>query len=320
VPSCLGGLKTFVYIEKFAAVNSEKQNSSPRLDLSSGAIEKHILNETIQNPLTTFSAAAAVLAGLYMLAFGFNQASLLLAAVAGFLSIGTFIFNYFIRGEKLAQEYVRAQLEKQRANRENEIVAIFNEFKKMSAAEGEQAATELSQAYQKFKNFLQAHTATGVSMQTMRLQILAEETYFKGVDVLQNALAVTRALCEIDVKKLERELQDWKKQQVENRESSVLERRIELNQSRVASYRQRESALAELFAECEACEAALEEAYMQFAGAETAPVLPKPNVDDAITRLETAVTAARRVEARLRNIDSGDQVYLAAGENEKSKT
>ena len=306
-------------------MNSEKQTTSPsQLDLSSGAIEKHILNETIQNPLTTFSAAVAVLAALYMLAFGVNQPSLLLAAVAGFLSLGTFIFNYFIRGEKLAQEYVRTQLAKQRAARENEIVAIFNEFKKLSAAEGEQAATELSQAYQKVKNFLQAHTAKGASMQTMRLQILAEETYFKGVDVLQNALAVARALREIDVKKLEREVQEWQKQrsqmQAENREPGALERRIELNQGRIASYRQRQSALAELFAECEACEAALEEAYMQFAGAEAAQVLPKPNVDDAITRLETAVAAARRVETRLRNIDSGDAVYLAAGENEKSKT
>ena len=298
-------------------MNSEKQISSLSLDLSSGAIEKHILNETIQNPLTTFSAAVAVLSGLYMLVFGVNSPSLLLAAGAGFLSLGTFIFNYFIRGEKLAQEFVRTQLATQRAARENEIVAIYNEFKKMGVAEGEQAATELSQAYQKFKTFLQAHTAKGAAMQTMRLQILAEETYFKGVDVLQNALAVTKALREIDVKKLERELQDWKKQQVENRESSALERRIELNQSRVTSYRQRESALAELFAECEACEAALEEAYMQFAGAEAAQVLPKPNVDDAITRLETAVTAARRVEARLRNIGSGDEVYLSAGQNEK---
>jgi len=306
-------------------VNSEKQTTSPsQLDLSSGAIEKHILNETIQNPLTTFSAAVAVLAALYMLAFGVNQPSLLLAAVAGFLSLGTFIFNYFIRGEKLAQEYVRTQLAKQRAARENEIVAIFNEFKNLSAAEGEQAATELSQAYQKIKSFLQAHAAKGASMQTMRLQILAEETYFKGVDVLQNALAVARALREIDVKKLEREVQEWQKQrsqmQAENREPGALERRIELNQGRIASYRQRQSALAELFAECEACEAALEEAYMQFAGAEAAQVLPKPNVDDAITRLETAVAAARRVETRLRNIDSGDAVYLAAGENEKSKT
>ena len=299
-------------------MNSEKQTlSSPPLDLSSGAIEKHILNETLQNPLTTFSAAVAVLAGLYMLAFGFNQASLLLAAGAGFLSLGTFIFNYFIRGEKLAQEYVRAQLAKQRAARENEIVGIYNEFKNLGAIEGEQAATELSQAYQKVKNFLQTHTAKGASMQTMRLQILAEETYFKGVDVLQNALAVTKALRGIDVKKLEREVQDWKKRQVENRESNALERRIELNENRITSYRQRESALPELFAECEACEAALEEAYMQFAGAEAAPVLPKPNVDDAITRLETAVAAARRVEARLRNIDNGDQIYLAMGENEK---
>lgn len=305
-------------------MNSEKQTpSSPPLDLSSGAIEKHILNETIQNPLTTFSAAVAVLAGLYMLAFGVNQPSLLLAAGAGFLSLGTFIFNYFIRGEKLAQEYVRGQLAKQRTNRENEIVAIYNEFKKMGAAEGEQAATELSQAYQKFKNFLQTHVAKGVSMQTMRLQILAEETYFKGVDVLQNALAVTNALREIDVKKLEREVQDWQKQRsqlpVEKRESNALERRIELNQSRITSYHLRRSALAELFAECEACEAALEEAYMQFAGAEAAQVLPKPNVDDAITRLETAVAAARRVEARLRHMDSGDEVYLAAGANEKNK-
>lgn len=305
-------------------MNSENQTTSPpQLDLSSGAIEKHILNETLQNPLTTFSAALAVLAVLYMLAFGVNQPSLLLAAGAGFLSLGTFIFNYFIRGETLAQEYVRTQLEKQRTARENEIVAIYNEFKKLGDSEGEQAATELSQAYQKFKNFLQTHTAKDASMQAIRLQILAEETYFKGVDVLQSVLDVTRALRAIDIKKLEREVQEWQQQrdqlQPENRELNAVARRIELNQSRIASYRQRHNALAELFAECEACEAALEEAYMQFAGAEAAQILPKPNVDDAITRMETAVAAARRVESRLRNIDSGDEVYLTAGENEKSK-
>lgn len=288
--------------------------------MTPGAIEKHILTETLQHPLTTFSAAIAVLSGLYMLAFGANQASLLLAVGAGFLSVGTFIFNYFIRGEKLAQNYVRAQLAQRRANRENEIVAIRDEFRRINDPDGAQAALELHQAYQKFKNFLQARETQSASMQSMRLQILAEDTYFQGVEVLRTAAEITRALREINAEKLEREVQEWQKQlqklreTATDRESSALERRIELNQQRINSYRQRQSALAELFAEAEACEASLEEAYMQFAGAESALTLPKANVDNAITRLETAVAAARRVETRIRNMSAADEIYLAAGE------
>ncbi len=293
------------------------------LDLTPGAIEKHILTETLQHPLTTFSAAIAVLSGLYMLAFGANQTSLLLAAGAGFLSLGTFIFNYFIRGEQLAQNYVRQQLEQRRANRENEIVTIRDEFRRLNDKDGEQAALELHEAYQKFKNFLQAREAQGAAMmKSMRLLILAEDTYFQGVEVLRTAAEVTRALREINAEKLQRELQDWQRQRQKlqsagetgKRELSALERRIELNQQRLDSYRQRQNALAELFAEAEACEASLEEAFMQFAGAESAKALPRPNVDDAITRLETAVAAARRVETRIRNMHADDEAYLTAGE------
>jgi len=255
-----------------------------------------------------------------MLAFGANQASLLLAAGAGFLSLGTFIFNYFIRGEKLAQNYVRKQLEQRRANRENEIVAIRDEFRRINDKDGEQAALELHQAYQKFKSFLQARETKSASMQSMRLHILAEDTYFQGVEVLRTAAEITCALREINAEKLQREVQDWQKQLQKlrdtesNRESSALERRIELNQQRLDSYRQRQSALAELLAEAEACEASLEEAYMQFAGAESAVALPKSNVDNAITRLETAVAAARRVETRIRKMSAADDIYLAASE------
>lgn len=306
-------------------MNSESPIKPQTLDVTPGAIEKHILTETLQHPLTTFSAAIAVLSGLYMLAFGANQASLLLAAGAGFLSLGTFIFNYFIRGEKLAQNYVRKQLEQRRANRENEIVAIRDEFRRLNDKDGEQAALELHQAYQKFKNFLQALEAKGASMmKSMRLQILAEDTYFQGVEVLRTAAEITRALQEINAEKLQREVQDWQKQRqklrnvesADNRESSALERRIELNQQRINSYRQRQSALAELLAESEACEASLEEAYMQFAGAESATALPKSNVDNAITRLETAVAAARRVETRIKNMSAADEIYLAASEKD----
>jgi hypothetical protein len=298
-------------------VNSENPTTSQALNLTPGAIEKYILNETIQHPLTTFSAAAAVLSGVYMLAFGANSATLLLAVGAGFVSVGTFIFNYFIRGEKLAQKYVRERLEQQRANREMELVAVRDGFKKLGATEGEQAALELYQAYQKFKNFLQERETQSASMQAMRLLILAEETYFQGVEALRTILEITRALKEIDAAKLEREVQSWQTQRrkLQNAgELSALERRIELNQRRIDFYRQRQSALAELFVEAEACEAGLDEAYMQFAGAETTKTLPKSNVDDAITRLETAVAAARRVETRIRNIQAGDEIYLAAGE------
>jgi hypothetical protein len=217
---------------------------------------------------------------------------------------------------------VRERLTQRRATREHEIIIIKEEFKKLRSHEGEQAAEELHQAYQKLKKFLQELETTTSSMPIMRLQILAEETYFQGVEVLRTALEIARALYEIDVAKLEREVQLWESQRREledggesmKRELTAVERRIELNQRRLQSHRSRQSAVAELFAEAEACEAGLEDAYIQFAGAETNASLPPKHIDDATSRLERAVTAARRVEASIRNRQAEDNVYLAAGE------
>jgi hypothetical protein len=304
-------------------VNSESPTKPQTLDVTPGAIEKYILTESLQHPLTTFSAVTAVLSGLYMLAFGADQTSLLLAAGAGFLSLGTFIFNYFVRGEKLAQNYVREQLEQRRANRETEIVAIRDEFRRLDDKEVSRQRWNCT-SVSKIQKLLQAREAQGASMmKSMRLQILAKTLISR-----RRVLALPprlRAAAGEQRRELQREVQDWQKQLQrqrhagggDSRELSALERRIELNQQRLTSYRQRQSALAELFAESEACEASLEEAYMQFAGAESAPALPKPNVDNAITRLETAVAAARRVETRIRNMQAEDEIYLAAGEQAK---
>jgi hypothetical protein len=295
-------------------------------DLSPAAIEKHVLNEAFQHPLTTLPAAVAILSGLYMLAFEASNLTFLLAFGAGLLSVGAWIFNYFIRGESIAQNYVRERLAQRRAMREHEIVNIKEGFQKLRSKEGEQAAEELHQAYQKTKKFLQERESKLSTMPAMRLQILAEETYFQGVDVLRTALEITRALQEINVEKLEREAHLWESQRQElrsagdsaTRELTALERRIELNRRRIQSYRNRQSALAELFAESEACEASLEDAYMQFAGVEAKTPLRQSHIDDATSRLERAVAAARRVETAIRNQQAQDEVYLSAGETEKA--
>ena len=293
-------------------------------DLTPASIEKHVLSETLQHPLTTFPAALALLSGLYMLLFTPNRAAFLLAFGGALVSLSAWIFNYFFRGERLAENYMRTRMQARRAQRERKIEDVRSEFRRLQSRAAVQAAEELRDAYQKVKNFLETRSSQGQMAGGMRLQMLAEEAYFQGVEVLVTAAEIMRALQEINVEKLEQEVKTWEaeRQALQNsaedksRQLSALERRLESNRKRIKSYRQRESALAELFAEAEACEASLEEAYMQFAGAGSTlhGAATKQNMDDSISRLERAVAAARRVENRIRNQQAEEAVYLAAGE------
>ena len=79
-------------------VNSKKNIAQPTADdFSAGRIKKKILSDAIQHPATLYSAAAALLSGIYMGLVSFDETSFAVALGSGLLSLASFIYYYFIR-------------------------------------------------------------------------------------------------------------------------------------------------------------------------------------------------------------------------------
>ncbi len=311
-------------------------------DFTRQAIYRAVLKDTLQHPLTIFPAAASALGGLYMGLFGLDPNSLAVVFGGALLGAGAWVFNYFIRGEALAEKRVtklRAQREEQR---HAQVASLEAQWQEVGWPEGAQQARELREAHQKLEEFLKGRLAAegpgartadrGLSVQ--RLMVLADDTYREGAVILGAALDTYRALSLVDYDKLQAELTAWQEElktvrlaggeDVSHSSPSggtriqSLETRIAGHQRRMRLFRDRVTSVDRMLAESEALESALESTYLE------AVDLKGPDAllghGQAASALERAVSAARRVEDRLRAMGEPpkeDEMYLAAGERKE---
>ncbi|MEM7350796.1 MAG: hypothetical protein AAF657_08320 [Acidobacteriota bacterium] len=298
-------------------------------DFTREAIYRAVLKDTVQYPATLMPAVASALSGLYMGLFGAGPKSLAMVFGGALVAAGSWVFNYFIRGEKLAQKRVAKLRALREAHHHEQVATLESEWATAGLAEGVQQARELREAYQKLETFLRGRLedagrrgseAGGFNVQ--RLMVLAEDTYREGVAILKTALATFQAIQQVDHEKLRRELEAWQSELEGVRQAGAEASRIESLETRIASherrlqlFRQRVESVDRLFAESEALEAALENTYLESVDLDSAENLFARG--QASSALERAVTAARRVEDRLRDMNNpgkDDDIYLTAAD------
>lgn len=293
------------------------------------AIYRAVLKDTVQHPMTLLPAVASALGGLTMGLFGADPTTMAVTFGGALAATGVWIYNYFIRGEELAKKRVEKLRKLRKQRRHQQVADLETEWQKAGLAEGVQQARELKEVYQKLERFLSGRlvesggvgdNASGFN--TQRLMVLAEDTYREGVTILRTALATYQALQQVDHEKLRRELEAWQRElaavkeaQAEGARIESLETRIASHQRRLQLFKERVESVDRLFAESEALESALETTYLEAVDLKGSEDLFARG--HAASALEQAVTAARRVEDRLRameNPDKGDDIYLTAGE------
>ncbi len=236
------------------------------------------------------------------------------------------MFNYFVRGEALAEKRVTRLRERRERYHDREVASLEAEWSQAGLAEGVQQARELREAYQKLDAFLKQRLAErpdgGLGVQ--RLMVLAEDTYRQGAAILRSALQTFQAIQQVDHEKLRQELAAWQEElrtvQLAGAEATrieSLETRIVSHQRRLELFGERVESIDRLFAESEALEAALESTYLEAVDLQGPEALLGHG--DAASELERAVGAARRVEDRLRGTDASkeDEIYLAASEGKE---
>ena len=304
-------------------------------DFTRKAIYQAVLKDTLQSPLTLFPAVASALSGLYMGLFGMGPTPLAVALGGALAGAGAWVVNYFIRGEALAEKRV-AKLRAQREQHQHaQVAALEAEWQQAGWPEGAQQARELREAHQKLESFLNGRLAAegagartadrGLSVQ--RLMVLADDTYREGAVLLHSALETYRALSQVDYDKLKVELAAWEEElrtvRLTGNEAArieSLETRIAGHQRRMQLFRERVESIDRMFAESEALEAALESTYLEAVDLKGPDALIGQG--QAASALERAVSAARRVEDRLRGRSESsqeDDVYLAAGERPEAR-
>jgi hypothetical protein len=275
-------------------------------DFTPRAVQRAVLQDTLQHPATIFPGALATVAALWSVAIDLSPASLMAVLGFGFVSAAAWVINYVGRGDTLAAQHVQKlrALRDEYEHREGEELALACQNAGFLA--GAKETQELTAAYHKLHQFLVEQQAGQGHVSGERFRVLAEDTYRHGVSILQRALNLFQALQRVDVATLEKERQDWIKQRQHEGPSESLERNIEAHTKRLDRYRQREEELRALLAQLNELETALETAYLEVVDLVGHNASARLFESGAAAHLERAVEAARRVEQRLRGFGDED--------------
>ncbi len=181
-----------------------KQNLSQ--ELTPGAIKKAVMGTTLQRPLTIYPATIGALGGFYALVFGSNPIALAALAAGGSVTLLNWMYEYFIKGDDHANQYVtyfRKELEKRRIDTlkhlENELKGINND----------QALTQVKLFRVKYDNFhaILNHKLDTSEITYNRYLSIAEQVFLNGLDNLENVAIALKSISTIDRSRIYREMQ-----------------------------------------------------------------------------------------------------------------
>lgn len=297
-------------------------------DFTGRAVNRAVLSEAVQHPTTLFSAAAAILSGLYMGLVNFSEAAFAVTVGSALFSIASWVYHYFVRGEKLAKRHVQKLKKKRKDYQVRKVQDIEQECRRARFPEGAAAARELEKAYLRLVDFLK-EKAGNKAVTAHRFMVLAEECYDRGTMFLDNALSLYRALSQIDERKLKSELRTWERDLKELDDNGnegdehkrlmvqALREKIRSNRKRLELFEKRSKTVKQMMAQCEILEATLDSAYLEVVDImETGAYV---NQDNVAGNLERAVAAARKVEDRLRGLGRedayDDSIYINAAKD-----
>lgn len=298
----------------------------PKEKYSDDEVHRKIMSEAIQHPTTLVPLAAAILSGLYLGLVSFNETAFAVAAGSAVVTLLSWAYHFFFRGDKVAEEYIMGLKEQRADYKVRQSEDIIEKCSEVGFYLGKNSAKELKEAYLRLDEFLEEKAGQGKSGAS-RFKVLAEDCYEQGVSFLNKALSMYNVSRKIDPDKLKRELNAWNRDiiKLEKRrakegdyiETSILalQKRVDSHMRRIERYDKNMETIKQLLAQCEILEATMDSAYLEFA--DTMETDFKVQQDNVASNLERAVETARRVEDKLRGNkkdEYDDSIYLQQNE------
>jgi hypothetical protein len=299
-------------------------------DYTNAAVVRKVMSEASQHPTTLIPAALAILTGAYMALVSFDTTSFTVAVGSGIASLVSWVYHFFVRGKDIGRDYIKSLNERRKIQKDWQDEDFENQCILEGFKEGEVAAKELKVAYLRLEEFLKDKIEKSQSKSSERFLSLAEDSFNQGMVFLNKGLSLYKALNGMNAPKLNRELKTWKKE-VANLEGKAsvrdhsqlvvqaLQQKIQSHLRRLELFAERSETLKHVMAQCEILEATLDSTYLEVVDLMEGDHHIKQ--DNAAGSLERAISAARRVEDRLRGIEQGpqydDSIYESKNQNHK---
>ena len=264
------------------------------------AIFRAVRNKCIQSPLTIIPLALA--GGLLLLsgAFGWGFFGVFASAVLGVVGAAAFVYNLWIRGETLTKRHVRWLMEQLKQDRRAALGEIEEMCGEIGFHEGAKEASELSEAYSQYTEFLETRAGAKLGAAVGQRMGLAEAARKSGVEHLRQAAQIHTALTGIRIDMLRQELAQWTAERSQPEANvAVLDTKIAAHTQQINRYDQLVLKRDQLIASSNELEAALKSAYMSDAGRTDLSL--DESTDNPATRLSNVVAAAEAAESDMRD-------------------
>ncbi|MGA1868449.1 MAG: hypothetical protein ACMUJM_07860 [bacterium] len=210
-------------------------------DFSSAAVQKAILSETLQHPITLYPAGISLVSLLYMGLVSFNPTSFAICFGSGLFSLGSWVYNFFLRGKDFESKYIRNL---QNALAQQTEKALRDLKSDLLDNECPEAAEQLDKLKEKFESLdeLLREKLDEKELTFGRYHGIGQQVYFSGIDNLQDAAAALKSISAIDparIKKLLKKLRSIKEPDgVTLKEMETLEERQKLRDDQLRKVKQ----------------------------------------------------------------------------------
>lgn len=303
----------------------------PGVKPTQGQLQRFVLKEAIQHPTTIFPAAASIVSAMYMFMISFDRPSFAAFLATAVVAAGSFVYHYFFRFEKVGKKLLDRVKRSRFKDHAQLAEDLHRDCARAGFRDGAKESRELAEAFNKLRDFLIDEANAAERPNAQKFLILAEESFKEGIACLRAALEMHRALKRVDIRLLKREIVAWSAEirRLQNRpgynqtQIDAIRTKIKSHQGRLELWKKNSDQLHQYLAQSEVIEAALETTLF-----ETSQLLDRGELvvrSDTASKLEQAVAAARRVEDRLRDIETGaasreeEQIYVEASKKKPKR-
>lgn len=290
-------------VDVLRARDAPRQRRPANEEMQPAAVTRRVLKDCAEHPFTIFPAASCLLAVAWTIVIAASPVSLMAAVVLGATSVISFAYNFVLKGPDRVRAKQAELMALRRQHDLYEVCRIGLECRRLGFDEGEKEAGELIVAYEKLAQYLESRESRSESFIQQ-----AEDVYKQGGKTIHRALEMYKALKSVDVKTLRSELRSFKtkrsKLDDETAEAKTLDKQIAGHSRRLEQHQASTEELAELFAQVNEIEEALESTYLdlvQLGSRDPASYLSETG--DAAHRLRSAVAARQRIDAKIRGVD-----------------
>ncbi len=183
-------------------------------------MQKAILAETIQHPMTIYPAGISLISLLYMVLINSNPVSFAICFGTGLFSLGSWVFNFFIRGEDFEIKYIRNLRKALDKHTQRALKDLKKELLDNACSEGAQQIDKLREKFEILDELLRGKLDEG-ELTYCRYIGIAQQVYFSGIDNLQDISESLKSIRAIDPDHIKNQLE--KLQKIKTPDESVLQ-------------------------------------------------------------------------------------------------